>query len=275
MNPPAMGERSLRDIALAVGTDKETAHSYATAYERHLGHLRDRPIRLLEIGVGGYSDPHAGGASLRMWKEFFPRGEIVGVDIHDKSALAEPRITIVQGDQSDGEFLDDVATRYGPFDVIVDDGSHICAHVIKSFRHLFGSLTDGGTYAIEDLQTSYWERGYGGSSGGNRRGTSMTMLKSLVDGLNYAEFDIANYAPTEFDRNITSLTFYHNLVFIQKGPNLEPSNSLAPHPRPASLFAVEPTSSAGQGTRGRVRRWARRYIPKGIRSAVVGWVRRP
>ena len=268
-----MGERSLREIALAVGTDKESAHSYAAAYERHLGHLRNRPVRLLEIGVGGYADPHSGGASLRMWKEYFPNGEIIGVDIFDKTALAEPRITIVQGNQSDGDFLDDVATRYGPFDVIVDDGSHICAHVIKGLRHLFGALSEGGIYAIEDLQTSYWERGYGGSSRGDRRGTSMTMLKSLVDGLNYAEFDIVNYEPTDFDRNITSLTFYHNLVFIQKGPNLEPSNSLPAHPRVSTVYALEPASTAGSGSAGQVRRWARRHIPKSIRAAVMGRIR--
>src|SRR5439155_21067965 len=100
-----------------------------------------------------------------MWKEYFPHAVIVGIDIYDKSSLAEDRVTILQGDQSDPEFLADVSRRFGPFDVIIDDGSHVSAHVIASFHYLFGSLTDDGIYAIEDLQTSYWERTYGGSSG--------------------------------------------------------------------------------------------------------------
>jgi hypothetical protein len=261
-----VNHRSLSEIARAVGTDKESAHSYAAAYERHLGHLRDRPIRLLEIGVGGYELPDQGGASLRMWKEFFPLAQIVGVDIHDKSALAEDRITVVRGDQSDPAFLEDLASKHGPFDVIVDDGSHVSAHIIASFRHLFRALTDDGIYAIEDLQTSYWQRTYGGSSGEDRSGTSMTMLHGLVDGLNFAEFDIADYQPSEFDLGITSITFYHNLVFIQKGPNTDPSNFLPPHPRPTTMHRVA-TRRPPPPRRGGPRSWARRVVPKSIRVA--------
>lgn len=269
-----MRSRSLHEIAVATGTDKEVAHAYAAAYERHLGHLRDRRIRLLEIGVGGYADPNAGGASLRMWKEFFPLAEVIGIDIVDKSSLAEDRITILQGDQSDPAFLADVGARYGPFDVIVDDGSHINAHVITSFRSLFEWLAPDGIYAIEDLQTSYWERGYGGSSGQDRSGTSMTMLHSLVDGLNYAEFDVANYEPSPFDTGIVSVAFYHNLAFIQKGHNTEPSNFLPAHPRPSVVYALSRQTTPVAPPPSTFRRLLRRAIPKRARSAARRWIRR-
>jgi hypothetical protein len=268
-NAMVMGERSLRDIARAIGTDKEGAHSYAAAYERHLGHLRDRPIRLLEIGVGGYADPDTGGASLRMWKEFFPLAEIVGIDIHEKSGLAEDRITVLQGDQSDSAFLDDVAARFGPFDVVIDDGSHICAHVVASFQSLFRALADDGIYAIEDLQTSYWERTYGGSSETNASGTSMAFLKTLVDGLNYAEFDVPQYVPSYFDIWVKSVTFYHNLVFVQKGPNLEVSNFLPPHPRPQSFLLSPHPLRPKRRQAGRASRWLRRAVPRPLRAAVM------
>jgi hypothetical protein len=221
---------SLREIALRTGTDKEGVHSYTAAYERHLRHLRDSPIRLLEIGVGGYADPAKGGESLRMWKEYFPRAEIVGIDIHDKAALAEQRIAIVRGDQSDPDFLARVGREFGPFDVIIDDGSHYSAHVIASFVGLFPFLADGGIYVVEDLQTSYWET-YGGSSTEGRAGTSMTFLHALVDGLNHAEFDVVGYVPSKFDEGIQSIAFYHNLAFVEKGANREPSTALPPHPR--------------------------------------------
>jgi hypothetical protein len=54
--------------------------------------------------------------------------------------------------------------------------------------------------------------------------TSMNYFKTLVDGLNYEEFTLGEYAPTYFDRHITSMHFYHNLVFIYKGQNNEGSN---------------------------------------------------
>jgi hypothetical protein len=220
----------LAELAIAHGTDKEGTHFYARWYERHLGHLRELPIRLLEIGVGGYEDPNAGGHSLRMWKQYFPLGQIVGIDIYDKASLAEDRITIEQGNQSDPEFLHRVGTAHGPFDVIVDDGSHEVSDVIASFTHLFEHLTPAGIYVMEDLQTSYWPR-FGGSHDLDDPSTSMAFLKRLVDGINYAEWDITDYAPTRFDREVEEIIFVHNLCFIRRGANEEASNLLPQHPR--------------------------------------------
>ena len=71
----------------------------------------------------------------------------------------------------------------------------------------------------------------------------MTFLKQLVDGLNFAEYDIAGYEPTNFDVSIRSITFYHNLAFIEKGANSQPSSVLPPHPRRHRVWsAFERTS---------------------------------
>ena len=48
----------------------------------------------------------------------------------------------------------------------------------------------------------------------NASHTSMNFLKTLVDGLNYEEFTLDSYTTTYFDKNIISVYFYHNLVFI-------------------------------------------------------------
>jgi hypothetical protein len=260
-----IAEPPLRELALAMKTDKEGAHSYSGPYERHLARFRDRPITLLEIGVGGYSDATRGGASLRMWKAYFPLASIIGLDIEDKSQFAEERVTIVQGSQADVAFLDELAARFGPFDVVIDDGSHRCAHVVTTFGALFPHVRDGGIYVVEDLQTSYWER-YGGSSKPNAPGTSMTMLQRLTDGLNYAEFDIPNYTPTYTDQSITSVSFYHNIAFIEKGRNLERSNMLPPHPRPYRRYAL---AGSRHKSVNAVRGAARRVIPLRVRAAVV------
>ncbi len=221
MKPPLP---SLTDLAIKHRTDKWGQHFYTPHYEHHFKHLRELPINLLEIGVGGFEDPREGGESLRMWKEFFPNAKIYGIDIHDKSRHEEERITIFRGSQVDRTFLESVAASIGRIDLIIDDGSHINWHIIETFKILFPILHPDGIYAIEDLQTSYLA-GYGGDSFNlRRRKTAMNFLKSLADSLNFQEFDNPYYQPTYFDLHITALSFYHNLAFVQKGPNAERSN---------------------------------------------------
>lgn len=215
---------SLTEIAIRQKTDKWGLHFYTPHYERHFQHLRDRELNVLEIGVGGYEDPRAGGESLRMWKEFFPRGRIFGIDIHDKSPHDEDRIRTFRGSQVDRAFLERVVSEIGELDLIIDDGSHINAHIIETFRILFPLLKQDGIYAVEDLQTSYWN-GYGGDSFDLRNPrTAINYFKSLADCLNFEEIDNPGYLPTYFDRNIVGLSFYHNMVFVQKGRNTEKSN---------------------------------------------------
>jgi hypothetical protein len=57
----------------------------------------------------------------------------------------------------------------GPFDPVVDDGSHAWAHQIATFQRLVQTLAPGGFYVLEDLDTSYGDyvrhfRGRGGIS---------------------------------------------------------------------------------------------------------------
>jgi len=219
--------RHLPWLATIYGSDKWGTHSYASHYARHFRHLRRKKITLLEIGIGGYDDPKRGGASLRMWRRYFPNAQIVGLDYFDKSPHAERRIRIYRGDQSDENILRKIVADVGPPDIIIDDGSHVNQHVIKSFEVLFPLLADEGIYVVEDTQTAYWPD-FGGSSDDLLHApTSMCLVKRLVDCLNYEEFIRPGYVPSYYDRNITSLHFYHNLVFIQKGPNQEGSNLIS------------------------------------------------
>ena len=77
---------------------------------------------------------------------------------------------------------------------------------------------------IEDTQTSYWEDFGGSNKDLNKINTIMNYFKSLTDSLNNQEFIISNYKQTYFDQKITSMHFYHNLIFIYKGNNDEKSN---------------------------------------------------
>lgn len=220
----------LPELALLYGSDKHGSHFYAQHYQRHFEPLRNRKLNLLEIGIGGYEDPEAGGESLRMWKRFFPKANIYGIDIYDKRAHDEARIKTYQGSQVDEAFLRKVKQEIGDLDLIIDDGSHLNEHVIDTFHILFPLLSPHGIYVVEDVQTSYWaEVGgieWGGSPDLSAPHTMMNFFKSLVDGLNYEEFPTEGYEPSYYDRHIVSMHFYHNMVFIYKGVNNEGSNVL-------------------------------------------------
>lgn len=207
----------LSALALLYGTDKNGAHFYTQHYQRYFEPLRNHPLRVLEIGVGGYSDLGEGASSLRMWKRFFPKAHIVGIDLFDKSHFSEDRITVLQCDQTDAPKLNRISLEYGPFDIIIDDGSHRNEHVISTFQTLFPLLKSPGFYAVEDLQTAYWP-----SWGAVKGETSMDFLRSLTDGLNYVEDPEETRRP--FDNQITEIAFFHNLCMIRKGDNSEPSN---------------------------------------------------
>lgn len=213
----------LTQLAQEFGSDKWRTHRYTPHYERHFAHLRDREIVVLELGIGGYQRKRKGGASLRMWKWFFPRAQVVGVDIRDKSFVDEDRITTYQGSQTDRGLMRQIVSRFGPPTIVIDDGSHRSPHVRKSFRILFPMLADGGLYVIEDLQTSYWPL-WKGSLDRNHPSTSMAMVKDLLDGLNYEEFLDDAYEPTYTDLHVVAVHCYHNLVIIEKGDNREGTN---------------------------------------------------
>ncbi|WP_437205726.1 class I SAM-dependent methyltransferase [Planctomicrobium sp. SH664] len=127
---------------------------YFEIYEDVLRPFRDRPIRFLEIGI--YQ-----GASLALWRRFLhPESIIVGIDIDPECRRFEDplqRIYCRIGDQSDAELLMSVVDEFGPFDVIFDDGSHVCSHMIASFNTLFlHGLAESGRYVVEDTHANYW-----------------------------------------------------------------------------------------------------------------------
>lgn len=93
-----------------------------------------------------------------------------------------------------------------------------CAE-LTSFRTLFPALRDGGLYALEDLQTSYWPSFGGKANTFDDPTTSVGYLKRLVDGLNHEEIDGREPQPT--DSAISGLHFYHNLAVVEKGSNRE------------------------------------------------------
>lgn len=243
--PPERPRPSLTDIARRTRTDKWGVHYYTPHYERHLAHLRDEQFTLLEIGVGGYARSGQGGGSVRMWRRYFRRAQIVGLDIEDKSFVDRPRLATVVGDQTDPEVLTSVVDRFGAPLVVVDDGSHRPADIIATFETLFPLLPDGAVYAIEDTQTSYWPE-FGGSEDRDSPDTTMAFVKRLLDGLNHEEFLDQAYEPSYTDTHVRAVHCYHNLVIVEKGENREGSNKRRVLPKRFRAPQQEPEPSEAE-----------------------------
>jgi len=206
----------LNKLAAVYQTDKGWQHNYMPVYQQWFAPLRLKSVRLLEIGVGGYDKPLLGGDSLRMWKSFFPKGQITGIDIYDKSALKEDRIHIYQGDQSDKNFLREVAGKEGPFDIIIDDGSHMQSHIITSFETLFPLMSPGGIYVIEDTQTSYLPKYEGSTSEMETVNSAMNYFIRRVHLVNRADWIKEDGTWVILPDEIATLAFYHDIIIITR-----------------------------------------------------------
>jgi hypothetical protein len=212
LNKNNVENNKMRELGIKYSNDKVTYHRYDLIYPHFLSHLQHEEIKMLEIGLGTYSDDT--GYSRNMWKEFFPYSQIYVMDIHHDF---EDEIGIViQGDQSNLQDLEKVGKLTGQLDFIIDDGSHHPEHQIKSFDYLFGNnLKNGGLYIIEDIECSYWnpnETVYGYETG----------YLNIIDYFSKKIHKINSEFSGEInEHNISQITFAKNCILIKKQTDLE------------------------------------------------------
>jgi hypothetical protein len=151
----------LCQVAEKYGCDKTASifHDYTPFYHQ----LLQRPVkRVLEIGIGNtacmnHLAEYTPGASLRMWQDYFPDAEILGLDIDPSVLINEGHIRSYLCDQSsEGLLLGTAAMLGGKFDLIIDDGSHDMGHQALTANTLIPKLlSSSGVYVIEDV---IWRR---------------------------------------------------------------------------------------------------------------------
>jgi SAM-dependent methyltransferase len=139
---------SMEAIFNKYDTDKNAMHhNYTRQYENVLKNYIDKPIKYLELGVNK-------GGSINAIREIFRQAVcIVGIDINMECKQYEDTkkgVYIEIGDIGDKKFLKEVSEKYGPFDIILDDGSHKNKDIINAFEILFPLLNDNGLYVVED-----------------------------------------------------------------------------------------------------------------------------
>jgi len=182
-------------------------------------------FNVLEIGVDK-------GDGMLQFKELFPNCNICGLDIREDTPNS-PVGNIWIGSQTDTELLDELNKEEGPFDIIIDDGSHVNEHQILTFEYLFPKLKPGGVYIMEDIHTSYWES-HGGGYGTD---SFVEYSKKLSDMINYESWmrgyqspvnyewvpnqdDIEKYnsygISAEIYKNVNGISFYPNVIILYK-----------------------------------------------------------
>ena len=140
--------KNLDEVFMKYNTDKNIYyHNYSRQYDKLLSEYRYKEIKYLEIGVFQ-------GESLKCMREVFKNANcIVGIDINKGCKQYEnidQKIFVEIGNATDETFLNNIIEKYGKFDVILDDGSHINKDVFKTFEILFPLLNDNGLYIVED-----------------------------------------------------------------------------------------------------------------------------
>jgi len=195
----SQSSKDLTELCCKFKTDKcSNLHNYIEIYENYFAPLRESTEKLFEIGI-------LSGASHLMWKEYFHKAEIYGIDIEDCSHLEEKGIHTFIADQANRDHLKNFIRNYGEqYDIIIDDGGHSMEQQQVSFGFLFKYVKPGGLYIIEDVHTSlknYYD-GFGVKADGSNN-TFRLIIQYMATGnikseymsqqeINYLRSNIAN-----------------------------------------------------------------------------------
>jgi hypothetical protein len=142
-------------------------HSYTEFYHRLFSHFRHDVRLVFECGLGTPNPEFANnmgpqgkaGASLRVWRDYFPQAVIYGADIDSSVLFDEPRIRTYWVDQTSPSAIKSMwtAIQQTEFDFVVDDGLHAFRAGSCLFEHSIEHVRQGGVYVIEDVASADWD----------------------------------------------------------------------------------------------------------------------
>jgi hypothetical protein len=201
---------------------------YFEIYDHLLGRFYESKIKYFEIGVQN-------GGSLEIAKKIFSHDSfIMGLDIDPNCKHLEGKIAnkIIIGSQVDDTVLSKVS-EFAPFDIIIDDGSHIQSHMIVTFLKIFPLLSQNGVYIIEDTHTNYspehQESFLGIGLYDYFKGLSERLNIDFINShfrkerykLPRHERSLINQIP-DIVRDIFSIEFFDSVIAIKKRTKIEP-----------------------------------------------------
>jgi hypothetical protein len=137
------------------------SHTYADFMCSRFGHCREMIRRVFECGLGT-NNPNLlstmgaqgrPGASLRVWRDYFPDAMIFGADIDSTILFEEERIKTFYVDQTVKTSIVELWQQIGvaDFQLMIDDGLHRFEAGICLLENSISKLADNGYYIIEDV----------------------------------------------------------------------------------------------------------------------------
>lgn len=147
-----MGMNELKKLADKYGSDKGALkHDYTDIYTELFEPIRNLKLNILEMGVDN-------GASIRMWLDYFPNANIMGLDKDENPGVSDNRYVHLYCSQERGDLYEIVSGNliddFGSlcFDIIIDDCSHETELTIYSYVALRCLVNNPGLYIIEDCK---------------------------------------------------------------------------------------------------------------------------
>lgn len=133
----------LTELAKKYKADKWGKHHYTPIY---FDLFKDKQVKkVIELGAGE-------GASLRMWRDFFPEAQIWGADNQPNRIFQEKRISVLFVDQTiEDDLINLIHFTGSDIDLFIDDGSHKPEDQVFTCLKVFPLLNKGTAYVIEDV----------------------------------------------------------------------------------------------------------------------------
>lgn len=151
----------LCELGFKYKTDKSplVKHTYTPAYYKLFNPIRKKVKKVLEMGIGtpvnmkhSSGDEYVVGASLRMWRDFFPNATIYGADIDPTAMFKDKRIKTILCDQTKKEDIEKLIDKVGnDVDIFVDDGAHYIENQVFLCKTIMPLMKRGVLYFIEDV----------------------------------------------------------------------------------------------------------------------------
>jgi len=140
-------------------------HNYTDYYSSLFDHTRENIKKVFECGIGtndinipsSMGKDYVPGASLKIWRDYFPNANIYGADIDTNILFESERIKTFYVNQLEKNEIERMWNNIGTnnFDLMIDDGLHSLEAGICLFENSYDKLREGGIYIIEDVDPSY------------------------------------------------------------------------------------------------------------------------
>lgn len=166
--------KNLNNLGIEHGTGKSSLWvNYLWFYDLLFRSRMLEPVKLLEVGVQF-------GFSLATWRDYFPLAQITGIDVVSNGlSFSDPlgRIELLIGDAYTHSMLERIK---GPFDIMIDDGSHDPSHQLFFVKHYAPKLAMDGLLFVEDILT---------------RDTTIALGRELPAGFEWTCADFTRHSP--------------------------------------------------------------------------------